>query len=87
MISHRALGHLLHRDCECRGRDEDYSSPTGSREAVARPPFPQNPACRFPAPGSSAVDSQHCECLQLPVREAQLGLREEVIGQLCDPLP
>ena len=42
---------------------------TGSLDAVARPPFPQNPACRFLAPGSSAVGSQHCECLQLPLRE------------------
>jgi hypothetical protein len=45
---------------------------TGSPGTVARPRFPQNVACRFPAPRSSAVGSQHCECLQLPVWEAQL---------------
>jgi len=32
--------------------------PTGSPEAVARPRFPQNVACGFPAPRSSAVGSQ-----------------------------
>src|SRR5215467_7219771 len=41
-----------------RGRDAVYLTPTGSPEAVARPRFPQNPACRFPAPGSSVVGSQ-----------------------------
>jgi len=46
-------------------------SSTGSPEAVARPRFPQNVACGFTAPRSSAVDSQHCKRLQLPVREAQ----------------
>src|ERR1700730_5498495 len=30
-----------------RGRDEDFSSPTGSPEAVARPRLPQNVACGF----------------------------------------
>ncbi len=33
---------------------------TGSPEAVARLRFPQIVACGFPAPRSSAVDSQHC---------------------------
>ena len=37
--------------------------PTGSPEAVARPRFPQNVACRFPALRSSEDDSQHCESL------------------------
>src|ERR1700736_1793786 len=32
--------------------------PTGSPEAVARPRLPQNVACGFPAPRSSAVGSQ-----------------------------
>src|SRR5215471_19326146 len=59
-----------------RGRDGDCSPPTGSPEAVARPRFPQNPACRFPAPGSSVVGSQYCKCLQLPVWETQLGLQQ-----------
>jgi len=36
---------------------------TGSPEAVARPRFPQNVACRFPALRSSEDDSQHCESL------------------------
>src|SRR5262249_40858023 len=46
------------RRAEGRGRDEDFSSPTGSPEAVARPRLPQNVACGFPAPRSSAVGSQ-----------------------------
>ena len=33
--------------------------PTGSREAVARLPLPQNVACGFTALRSSAVGSQH----------------------------
>src|SRR5450755_2687646 len=41
-----------------RCRDEDFSPPTGSPEAVARPRLPQNVACGFPAPRSSAVGSQ-----------------------------
>jgi hypothetical protein len=57
---------------EGRGRDEDCSPPTGSREAVARLPFPQNVACGFTALRSSALDSQHCKSLQLRIREAQL---------------
>src|ERR1019366_6889421 len=56
-------------DC---GRDVHYWTPTGSPEAVARLRFPQNVACGFPAPRSSAVDSQlHRESLQRPVRELQ----------------
>jgi len=48
---------------------------TGSPEAVARLRFPQNVACGFPAPRSSAVDSQfHSECLQRPVGELQFWL-------------
>jgi hypothetical protein len=53
---------------EGHGRNEDCSSHAGSREAIARPPF-----CRFPAPGSSAVDSQRRERLQLPVRDRASG--------------
>src|SRR5713226_794390 len=48
----------LIRDSDGRGRDEDFSSPTGSPKAVARPRLPQNVACGFPAPRSSAVGSQ-----------------------------
>ena len=40
------------------------------------PRFPQNVACGFTAPRSSAVGSQHCKCLQLPVREAQFRLQQ-----------
>jgi hypothetical protein len=43
-----------------RGRDASYLAPTGSREAVARLPLPQNVACGFTALRSSAVGSQHC---------------------------
>src|SRR5260221_2129427 len=39
-------------------RGVDRSTPTGSLEAVAPPPPPQNVACGFPAPRSSAVGSQ-----------------------------
>src|SRR5258708_30469243 len=49
---------------------------TGSPEAVARPRFPQNVACGFTAPRSSAVGSQHCKRLQLPVREAQFRFQQ-----------
>src|SRR6266699_4978282 len=61
---HDAIGHRngLNRVQEGladgRGRDEDFSSPTGSPEAVARPRLPQNVACGFTAPRSSAVGSQ-----------------------------
>ena len=49
-----------YNDC---GRDAHYWAPTGSPEAVARPRFPQNVACGFPALRSSEDDSQHCESL------------------------
>ena len=42
---------------------------TGSPEAVTRLRLPQNGACGFPALRSSQTDSQHSECLQLPMRE------------------
>ena len=56
-----------------RGRDAHCWAPTGSPEAVTRLRLPQNVACGFTAPRSSAVDSQHCERLQLPMRKAQFG--------------
>src|SRR6202043_2162843 len=59
-----------------RRRNTIYSTSTGSPEAVARLRFPQNVACGFPAPRSSAVGSQHCKSLQLPVREAQLWFQQ-----------
>ena len=40
---------------------------TGSPEAVTRLRFPQNVACGFPAPRSSAIDSQHFTALRVPV--------------------
>ena len=57
-------------------RQRSVSSLTGSPEAVARLRFPQNVACGFTAPRSSAVGSQHCKCLQLPVREAQFRFQQ-----------
>jgi hypothetical protein len=57
-------------------RQRSVSHPTGSPEAVARPRFPQNVACGFTAPRSSAVGSQHCKRLQLPVREAQFRFQQ-----------
>ena len=48
---------------EDRGRDAHCWTPTGSPEAVARPRFPQNVACRFPALRSSEDGSQHGESL------------------------
>src|ERR1035437_5901058 len=58
------------------GRDGRCQPPTGAPEAVARPRFPQTVACGFTAPRSSAVGSQHCKRLQLPVREAQFRLQQ-----------
>src|ERR1019366_8261502 len=48
---------------------------TGSPEAVARLRFPQNVACGFPAPRSSAIGSQHREALQRPIGKMQFGSR------------
>src|SRR5262245_49489389 len=62
--------------CPVTTRQSSVSSRTGSPEAVTRPRFPQNVACGFPAPRSSAVDSQHRECLQLPVGETQFGSQQ-----------
>src|SRR6185295_2554217 len=45
---------------------------TGWPEAVAHLRLPQNVACSFPALRSSNVASQHCDRLQLPIREIQL---------------
>src|ERR1019366_10506713 len=50
------------------GHSRSVSPPTGSSEAVPRPRLPQNVACGVTALRSSAVDSQHRERLQLPVR-------------------
>jgi hypothetical protein len=50
--------HRVGYSSDVRGRDASYLAPTGSPEAVARPRFPQNVACGFPAPRSSAVGSQ-----------------------------
>ncbi|HEY2471350.1 MAG TPA: hypothetical protein VGI45_26390, partial [Terracidiphilus sp.] len=49
--------------CYGRGRDDPHGSPTGWPEAVTHPRLPQNPACRFPALGSSDVDSQYGDSL------------------------
>jgi hypothetical protein len=57
------------------GRDASYPAPTGSPEAVARLRFPQNVACGFPAPRSSAIGSQHREALQHPIGKTQFGSR------------
>src|ERR1035437_2459303 len=48
----------LARDFERYARTVAAFVRTGSPEAVARPRFPQNVACGFPAPRSSAVGSQ-----------------------------
>jgi hypothetical protein len=44
---------------------------TGSPEAVTRLRLPQNVACGFPALRSSERDTQHSECLELPVWQGQ----------------
>ena len=44
---------------------------TGWPEAVTRLRLPQNVACGFPALRSSERDSQHSECLELPVWQGQ----------------
>ena len=56
-----------------RGRSAPHGVPTGSPEAVARLRFPQNVACGFPAPHSSAIGSQHREALQRPIGKMQFG--------------
>ena len=56
---------------EDRGRDAHCWTPTGSPGAVTRLRFPQNVACGSPALRSSEVDLQHCESLQLAIREVQ----------------
>src|SRR6516164_4018294 len=45
--------------CMCRVGPGNFTPSTGSREAVARLPLPQNVACGFTALRSSAVGSQH----------------------------
>lgn len=50
-----------------RGRDEPFDSPAGWPEAVTRLRLPQSPACGFPALGSSEVDLQYGDSLQLSV--------------------
>src|SRR5580704_16725819 len=67
---------FLRRTIDGHGRDGCCQPPTGSPEAVARLRFPQNVACRFTAPRSSAVGSQHYKRLQLPVRETQFWLQQ-----------
>jgi hypothetical protein len=47
-------------------------APTGWPEAVTRLRLPQNPARGFPALGSSVVDSQFGDGLQLRVGEVEL---------------
>src|ERR1700747_544783 len=63
-----------------RGRDAHCGAPTGSREAVARLPFPQNVACGFTALRSSAVDSPHWKSLQLRIWEAQLCFSNGILA-------
>src|SRR3954447_14787970 len=65
MPCHHALAEALHAYIGAAGIADDrsgrgagYPAPTGSPEAVARLRFPQNVACGFPAPRSSAVASQ-----------------------------
>src|SRR5437870_3077412 len=55
-------GYGIQRRLSTRGH-ECVVVATGLPEAVARPRFPQNVACRFPALRSSEDDSQHCESL------------------------
>src|SRR5580700_187408 len=57
---------------------------TGWPEAVTRLRLPQNPACGFPALGSSEVDSQFGEGLQLRVREVELRFKQRELR--LDPL-
>jgi len=57
----------------------------GSREAVSRPPFPQNVACEFLIPRSSVVGSKRCRCLRLPVWETQVGSQQQRYPPLDRP--
>ena len=67
-----------------RGRDISRLVPTGWPEGVTRLRLPQNPACGFPALGSSEVDSQFGEGLQLRVREVELRFKQRELR--LDPL-
>ena len=67
-----------------RGRDTSRPVPTGWPEAVTRPRLPQNPACRFPALGSSDVDSQYGDSLQLFIGKVQLWSKQREL--FLDPL-
>src|SRR4029077_19138945 len=49
---------------------------TGSPEAVARPRFPQNVACGFPAPTLFGSCFTALQELQLPVGEAQFRCQQ-----------
>ena len=72
----------------CRGRDDHYWSPTGWPEAVTHLRLPQNPACGFPALGSSEVDSQFGDSLQHRVGEVQLWSKQrELRLDLLELLP
>ncbi len=55
----------------CRVGPGNFTPSTGSPEAVTRLRLPQNVACGFPALRSSERDSQHSECLDLPVWQDQ----------------
>src|SRR6516165_676581 len=71
-----------HRNC--RGRDDPHGSPTGWPKAVTCLRLPQNPACRFPALGSSEVDSQYGDSLQLFIGVMQLRSKQWEL--FLDPL-
>src|SRR4051812_13193698 len=74
------------RLASCRYRH--FSNRTGSPGAVARPRFPQNVACGFPAPRSSTGGSQHCEGLQLSVRKSQFWTQQRTsLLDLAEDLP
>jgi len=66
----------------------DLFVPTGWPEAVTRPRLPQNPACRFPAMGSSDVDSQYGDSRQLIIGVMQLWSKQrELLFDQLELLP
>ena len=67
-----------------RGKGRISRCATGWPEAVTRLRLPQNPACGFPALGSSEVDSQFGEGLQLRVRDVELRFKQRELR--LDPL-
>ncbi len=67
-----------------RGKGRISRCATGWPAAVTHLRLPLNPACGFPARGSSEVDSQFGDGLQLRVRDMELRFKQRELR--LDPL-